>query len=96
MGLLNTLQFVWLVLMCVYFFSITAVAVVYKEELQESDELYCNIQVRVPCSKSQEWDSWTFIQPCMWFLHDGTPCCLAHGELDWLFIEPDTGLDHCP
>ena len=23
-------------------------------------------------------------------------CCLAHGELSWLFLEPDTGLDHCP
>ena len=35
----------------------------------------------------------------MWFLHDGTGwtvCCWAHGELAWLFLEPDTGLDHCP
>ena len=35
----------------------------------------------------------------MWFLHDGTGltmCCLAHVELAWLFLEPDTGLDHCP
>ena len=34
----------------------------------------------------------------MWFLHDGTGeslCCLAHGELAWLVLEPDTGLDHC-
>ena len=23
-------------------------------------------------------------------------CCLAHRELAWLFLEPDTGLDHCP
>ena len=23
-------------------------------------------------------------------------CCLAHGELVWLFLEPDTGLGHCP
>ena len=23
-------------------------------------------------------------------------CCLAHGELAWLFLEPDTGLDNCP
>ena len=23
-------------------------------------------------------------------------CCLAHGELAWLFLEPDTGLDQCP
>ena len=33
----------------------------------------------------------------MWFLHDGTgqtPCCVAHGELAWLFMELDTGLDH--
>ena len=22
-------------------------------------------------------------------------CCLAHGDLDWIFPEPDTGLDHC-
>ena len=22
-------------------------------------------------------------------------CYLAHGELVWLFLEPDTGLDHC-
>ena len=29
-GLLNAFQFVWLVLMCVYFFSITAIVVVYK------------------------------------------------------------------
>ena len=29
-GLLNAFQFIWLVLMCVYFFSITAVVVVYK------------------------------------------------------------------
>ena len=35
----------------------------------------------------------------MWFLHDGTGltmCCLAHVELAWLFLEPDTGLDHFP
>ena len=35
----------------------------------------------------------------MWFLHEGTGYdlwCLAHGKLAWLFIEPDTGLDHCP
>ena len=29
-GLLNAFQFVWLVLTCVYFFSITAIVVVYK------------------------------------------------------------------
>ena len=23
-------------------------------------------------------------------------CRLAHGELAWLFLEPDKGLDHCP
>ena len=23
-------------------------------------------------------------------------CCLAHGELAWLFLEPDTVLEHCP
>ena len=23
-------------------------------------------------------------------------CCMAHGELAWLFLELDTGLDHCP
>ena len=23
-------------------------------------------------------------------------CCLAHGELAWLFREPNTGLDGCP
>ena len=23
-------------------------------------------------------------------------CCLAHGELACFFLEPDTGLDHCP
>ena len=56
---------------------------------------------RVSCSKARELesDSRTFILPCMWFLHDGTGytlCCLAHGELAWLFLEPDTGLDHCP
>ena len=22
--------------------------------------------------------------------------CLTHGELDWLFLEPDRGLDRCP
>ena len=30
----------------------------------------------------------------MWFLRDETgytQCCLAHGELAWLFLEPDTG-----
>ena len=30
----------------------------------------------------------SFIQPCMWFLHDGTGqalCCLASGELAWHF-----------
>ena len=27
---------------------------------------------RVPWSKAREYDSRTFIQPCMWFLHDGT------------------------
>ena len=35
----------------------------------------------------------------MWFLHDGTGkalYCLTHGELDWLLLEPDTGLDRCP
>ena len=35
----------------------------------------------------------------MWFFCDGTGytlCCLAHGELAWLFLEPHTGLDHCP
>ena len=35
----------------------------------------------------------------MWFLHDGTGwalCSVAHGELAWLFLEPDTELDHCP
>ena len=35
----------------------------------------------------------------MWFLHDGTGltlCCLAHGELALLFLEPDAGVDHCP
>ena len=35
----------------------------------------------------------------MRFLHDGAGkalCCLAHGELAWLFHEPHTGLDHCP
>ena len=35
----------------------------------------------------------------MWFLHDGTGwtlCCLAHGELAWLFLEPDTRLFNCP
>ena len=56
-------------------------------------------QARIPCSKAREWDSWTFIQLCMWFLHDGTGltlCCLAHGELAWLLLEPDTVLDHCP
>ena len=26
----------------------------------------------VPCSKALELVSLTFIQPCMWFLHDGT------------------------
>ena len=55
--------------------------------------------LRVSCSKAGEQDSRTFIQSCMWFLHDGTGqtlCCLAHGELAWLFLEPDTGLDHCP
>ena len=54
---------------------------------------------RVPCSKAREWDSRTFIHPFMWFLHDGTGwtlCCLAHGELAWLLLEPYTGLDHCP
>ena len=25
-----------------------------------------------------------------------TLCYLAHGELAWLFLEPDTGLNHCP
>ena len=37
--------------------------------------------------------------PCMWFLHVGTGwtlCCLAHGELPLLFLERDTGLNHCP
>ena len=41
----------------------------------------------------------SFIQPYMWFLHDGTGyslCSLAHRELAWLILEPDTGLDHCP
>ena len=33
-------------------------------------------------------------QPCMLFIRD--LCCLAHGELAWLFLEPDTGLHHCP
>ena len=41
----------------------------------------------------------TIIQPCMWFLHDGTggkaPCCLTHGELARVFHEPHTGLDDC-
>ena len=23
-------------------------------------------------------------------------CAVVHGELAWLFLEPDTGLDHCP
>ena len=23
-------------------------------------------------------------------------CCWGHGELVWHFLEPDTGLDHCP
>ena len=23
-------------------------------------------------------------------------CCLAYGELSWLFLEPDAGLSHCP
>ena len=23
-------------------------------------------------------------------------CVCAHGEVTWLFLEPDTGLDHCP
>ena len=26
----------------------------------------------------------------------GRLCCLVHGELAWLFLEPDTGLHHCP
>ena len=55
-------------------------------------------KTRSPCSKAREQDSWTFIQPCKQFLHDGTGyalCCLAHGELAWLFHEPHTGLDDC-
>ena len=40
------------------------------------------------------------MQPCtgMWFLHDGTGltlCCLAHGELAWLILEPHTGQGDC-
>ena len=54
------------------------------------------ISTRVPYSKAREQDSPTFIQPCMWYLHDGagqTLCCLTHGELAWLFLEPYTGLE---
>ena len=54
---------------------------------------------RVPCSKARQQDSQTFLQPCMWVLDDGagqTLCCLGHGELAWLFYEPDRGLDHSP
>ena len=31
-GLLNAFQFVWLVLMCVYWFQITTIAIVYKND----------------------------------------------------------------
>ena len=54
---------------------------------------------RDPCSNAGEYDSRTFIQPYMRFLHnDGAGyslCCLANGGLTWLLLEPDTGLDHC-
>ena len=32
-GLLNAFQFIWLVLMCVYFFSITSLVIVYKVQV---------------------------------------------------------------
>ena len=38
------------------------------------------------------------IQPCMWFVHDGTGlslCCLSDVELAWLFHEPHTELEDC-
>ena len=28
--------------------------------------------------------------------HSVRLCSLTHGELAWLFLEPDTGLNHCP
>ena len=40
-----------------------------QEGLREGVE---NAATRVLCSKAREYDSQTFIQPCMWFLHDGT------------------------
>ena len=36
------------------------------------------------------------IQPCKWFLHDGTcsaRCCLAHGELAWRFHDTYTVME---
>ena len=54
--------------------------------------------IRHPFSKACLQHSQTFIQPCMWFLRDGTGmalCCFTNGELAGLFHEPLTGLDDC-
>ena len=53
---------------------------------------------RHPFSKACLQHSQTVIQPCMWFLNDGTGssmCCFAQGELTWLVMEPQTGLEDC-
>ena len=53
---------------------------------------------RHPFSKACLQHIQTVVQPCMWFLHDGTGwalCCLAHRELAGFFHEPHTGLEDC-